>query len=320
MSSNGGNGRTGQTAINIEKIRGGDNPLPPSLLSLASSGRWARLHTLRFRYQMPWVTERFLVALAPHCSQLQHLQLRQRIGHAALSRLFLPNLITLDVTHRPDDFPMALPFDKSPKLRRLCLRDFIYHYTHDVEEVPLWHGAMPASLRTLRLSIPDGALLRLALQAPDLEHLYIDGRKTHYMTHYLCGVSGLPNLQTLLIVMMPYGADEFDFKNLYAGLLGCLSFRYLRIDFKGVGGQTFTSPPPSLPAVLQLPELWFLEVPHEVPRSAGWIASTQSLAEDQVRLVRPRSEFYDEAHMRQLARSADAHLPELDFDEHPETA
>ena len=51
------------------------HPMHTTLCSLAQQGRLKSLHTLRFRYSMPWVSERLLITVLQSCLQLRHLQL-----------------------------------------------------------------------------------------------------------------------------------------------------------------------------------------------------------------------------------------------------
>ena len=90
----------------------------------------------------------------------------------------------------------------------------------------------------------------------------------------------------------------------------------------GVYGSEWTTPS-SFPPVLELPDLWFCEVPHDQGRPsamsrAGWTAASEHVKEGQRRHVRKKAEHYDHRHLGALARSQHGLLPELDFDGHPE--
>jgi hypothetical protein len=291
------------------------SPLPATMLSLAANNGWPRLHTFRVRYPLQWLTCSIVKQLVPCCSQLMHLQLKMKLDQEALQLVFLPLLETLDVTvpsQYGQSLPLRLPFDQSPKLCALAVRDFVSGYSHVCSETAIFDRALPASVKSVLLSVPHGQLLEFAPRWPHVQHLYINGRKTND----LVDAQHMQSLQVLQYDAAPYGADDDDFDTFYRSLFGCTSLRYLRVDFKGVN-DTIRDEQDAFGPILDLPNLWFCDVPHLARPNRGWSVAAENVDSGQRRLVRKSSEFFDSEQMRRLARSSHAVVPELDFDQHP---
>ena len=247
----------------------------------------------------------------------------------AVQLVFLPLLTTLDITVTESArsypvLPLRLPFDKSPNLRALALRDFVRHYSHDCSEEPIFDRELPQSVKTLLLSVPDGQLLNLAPQWPHLQSLYINGRKTSDMLD----ARHLSSLEVLQLDAAPYGAESSDFAALYGSLSSCTALRYLRVNFMGCGcvcdahgfaDAMVMEVREAFGRIVDLPNLWFCEVPHQVPHTPGWLVAKENVEPGQCRVVNKGSEFYDAQHMHRLATSVHALVAELDFDRHLET-
>ena len=304
-------------------------PLGAIMASMTEASGWSRLHTLRIRHEMPWLKKGHFLSIVPNCTALRYLQIAAGLPISVIAKLLVPTLEVLDVSiddrlylmssHDAHDGDLVkLPFDKSPRLRDFRLRNFISGYTHDCTEDGPIFTLLPPSIENLVLSIPNGAMARLAPEWRHLVRLFINGRKSHDMPD----VRAMPMLQVLQQTMYSYGNDEERLSEFYEQLAGCTSMRYLRIDFQGAGDVQGT--PEAFPSVLHLPDLWFCEVPHPMDHDeSGWIAppqhdNPQHWRNGQHRLIRPGAEFYDDNHMRALADLPHALLTEIDFDSHPE--
>ena len=147
----------------------GANPLPAIMLSLAVHNGWPQLHTFRVRYPLPWLTCSIVEQLVPCCSQLKHLQLKMKLDQEALQLVSLPQLETLDVTVEHEygrSLPLRLPFDKSRNLRALAVRDFVSGRSHLCSEARIFDRSLPASVKSVLLSVPNGQLMEFAPRWP----------------------------------------------------------------------------------------------------------------------------------------------------------
>ena len=338
-------GRTGGTGrvLSVEEWDV-QNPLSATLLSLAAANKFARLHTLRIRYMGSWMDGKILADLCPQCPALQELYVgpihynAEREAHA----LAVPSLVSLHLNLnqlRARDGAVTLPLCACTALHTLSLVNFIrgHHHFGDV----FTDQSRPLSLRCLRLSVPSGGLVNFEPALPRLETLYLRTLKTGGQ---MVSCVNLPNLQALHIDASVYGQPRLA--RMYRSLYGCVSLRYLRVELAsyreehdaeeedepsddGEEDEELSNTRDSnLAVVMQHPDMWFCQVPHDVALPAGWErkaldASSRgwTLRDNPRLMVKVSASHYDAAHIRKLENSTGVLMPCIQaIDSHPDAA
>ena len=120
-------------------------------------------------------------------------------------------------------------------------------------------------------------------------------------------------------------------------MASCTSLRYLRVDAQGAkdsnleGDSGALDPIPRLKALTDLPDVWFIQVPHDLfseTFSGDWAADYvendrrhmfSEETDEYTRLLKADSEFYDAKHIEALKRNFTTLLPRFNTDAHPST-
>ena len=320
----------------------------PAVIALMQAAPWACLGALRVRQELPWLPASLLSHMVSQCTAIQDvdLVLPTSVTSAQLRQLCRPTLRSLQLkfseglrtTSGTLVTEASLPITHCPQLHTLYLSNVV-HGTH--HQGRLLYGA-PPSLKTLKLLLPGGGLMDFEPDLPNVEHLHVALLKTYpglqlINAHHMC------NLRSLHFKAHQYG--ELPLGPVYVSLLSCTHLAYLRVDLHrdlydlSGGGDDIESLKLKLRAVMELPEMWFCEAPHELPTMGSeweaflipqpperWPGERDSDSDDcsqfQVRarrMVHTQNKC-DKAHVARLLQNSDALLPVFNQEQHPELA
>lgn len=351
--------RRGRETVNLLDLTYAEPPVTvhPAKIALMRAAPWGCLGALRVRAVLPWLPASLLSHMVSQCTAIQDvdLVLPQDVTSAQLRKLCRPTLRSLRlkfssgsqealVRDQSDTLVTAasLPITNCPQLHTLYLSDVVHGRHHTGR---LLYGA-PPSLKTLKLLLPSGGLMNFEPDLPSVEHLHFKLLKT-YPGFQFINAHRMCNLRTLHFKSHQYG--PLPLGPVYVSLVGCTHLAYLRVDlqgaysFDGNAGDDIESLKLKLRAVMELPEMWFCEAPHQLPTMGSeweaipvaqpperWLGERESDEDSEegshfevraARMVHTQNmRKCDEVHLARLLQNADALLPVFNQEQHPELA
>ena len=350
--------RRGRETVNLLDLTCTEPPVTehPAVIALMQAAPWGCLGALRVRQVLPWLPASLLLHMVSQCTAIQDvdLVLPADVTPAQLRQICRPTLRSLQLKFSSSsgyEGPLArdgsgalvteasLPITHCPQLHTLYLSNAVHGRTH---VGGLLYGA-PPSLKALKLLLPNGNLMNFEPDLPNVEHLHVQLLKTYpglqfINAHHMC------NLRSLHFKSHQYG--WLPLGPVYVSLVSCTHLAYLRVDLQDAysfderGGDDIESLKLKLRAVMELPEMWFCEAPHELPTMGSeweaipvpqpperWLGERDEDSEDGSRFeVRARMVHTqnmgkcDEAHVARLLQNSDALLPVFNQEQHPELA